>query len=274
MLGMIGRPLLMTHVAGGTSEAAFSTEFPKLNALNNDYGRVARTTTAPSDTTLAFYWDLGATPPAVDFAAVLWHNLRAGDTIQVRGGTSLANVASGTGYISASLSAIVGTSGRDIAAPGKFLLTMSALQTYRYWGFFLTSVGSANPAGYLQVSRMLLGKKALFAVGPQRALYDANDFNSRIQLETGDERASEDTLLIRPIAQLDFGYAKESELAEVLGGYTLSLGTSRPMLICPDLTGTNLQDTIVFGRPEKVIAPSSDSYDIWKFQAQVRSLGP
>lgn len=267
MLGMIAKPINYNLVGGNPAIAAF----PQSNVANNDYGRVARIT-AETSGFFTIYMDMGFAA-TIDAMALLWHNLRAGDTIQVQGATSIANLDAGVGYNSGYMAAHTSFSARDYLVPGKFLITF-APQTYRYWRFVIQVAGSALPGEYIQISRALIMKQAQFAIGPQRASIGAEDRNMKLQLESGEERSSEDMLLIRPICMLEFSYAKESELANVLGSYTLSMGSSKPMFICPDLTASNLQDTMVFGRPNKVIETSSDSYDIWKFQAQVTSIGP
>lgn len=268
MLGMIARP--RDYTASVANSTAFQAAFPITNISNNDYGRVGRLVAAAAGT-YQLYLDLGANPPPIDAAAILWHNMVAGDTVQVRA-SSNANVLANVEYNSGVLAAITGATNRDVPAPAKFLLTMAAVQTKRYWQF--TFVLATDPGDYIQMSRVLLLKKAIFAIGAQKADLGADDMNQKIELETGDERATEDTLLIRPTAALDMRWAKESEMQEVLGQYTLGLGTSKPMMVVVDLTNPYLQDQIVFGRPDKVMNLQSDIYDVWGFQASVKSLGP
>jgi len=264
MLGMIARPYSLIDSAG-----ASNATFPKANLINNDYGRVGRTT---SGAVMNYNWDydLGVARP-VDTIAVLWHNLRSGDTINIFGGTAQGG---SDVYNSGVLPAITGTSNRDTPGPAKFLLTPSSTPTARYWRVRFGVVGTAHPDGFVQASRLFIGKRTIFQIGPQRAELGGVDLNQKIQLENGEERASEDSLLIRPTAQLDLRYAKETEMAEVLGKYTLGLGTSLPMMVVPDLTAAALQDMIVFGRPDAVMSLQSEIYDVWQFQARVRSLGP
>jgi hypothetical protein len=271
MLGMIARPMAMIPGFGMNVDA----NYPQSNSCNNDYGRLTRTTTAVIGANLDFDFNLGANPPSIDAVAVFWHNMSPGDTIQVFGKTAADY--SGIGYSSSALTAVTGTSKRDIATPSKFLLTLPSSQTFQYWLFrFIPQAGSrAVSDGHIQFSRVALMKKCIFAIGPSKAEMTAIDMNQRIQMETGEERTSEDSLLIRPIAQLDLTYAKESEMREVLGAYALGLGTSKPMFVCPDITDSNgLQDLMTFGKPEQLISLQSDTYDIWRFQARVRSFGP
>ncbi len=269
MLGMIARPRNYTAVVASSN--VFQGAFPITNISNNDYGRVGRLVAATSGT-YQLQLDLGASPPPIDVASILWHNLVVGNTIQVRGSNN-SNVLGNVQYDSGVLAAITGASTRDVPAPSKFLLTMSAIQTYRYWHFTF-NLAIAPAVGYIQMSRVLLMKKAVFAIGAQRAELGAVDMNQRIELESGDERSTEDTLLIRPTAALDMRYAKETEMQDVLGQYTLGMGTSKPMMVVVDLTNPYLQDQIVFGRPDKIMNLQSDIYDIWSFQASVKSIGP
>jgi len=271
MLGMIARPRNFTTYAGGTDPAQ-DAAFPMANLANNDYGRVYKPTPNFSVGGMILgHFDLGANPPAIDGAALLWHNLYSTDTITVRG-SNTSNVSSSVLFTTNALAAITGASGRDVAAPGKFLVTFDSPKTYRYWQF--SAARPSGAAARYQASRAVLFQRQLFDIGPQRAEFSAVDLNQKVIIETGEDRSGEDSLLIRPIAELDFSYAKESDMAAMLGPYTLGLGTSLPMMIVPDLFASNLQDQIVFGRPEGVIGLQSEVYDVWRTQARVRSYGP
>lgn len=270
MLGMIARPNRgTTNVAA----PAMNGNFPASNTIINDYGRMGRTSSGAVGN-YDFDYDLGSAYD-IDAIAVLWSNLRPGvDTITIIGATSQANLSASPGYNSGALFAVTGTTYRDVVAPGKFLVTPGSVQTFRYWRVRISVVGTAHPAGYVQFSRALFMRKALFQIGYQRAELSAVDFNQKIQLDSGDDRSSEDSLLIRPIAQLDLQWEKQSEMEQIFGQYTLGLGLSLPLMVVPDLTAGNLQDQIVFGRPEQIISHASDTYDAWKFQCRVRSFGP
>jgi len=273
MLGLIARPYDMTYDAASSGSNA---TFPSANLANNDYGRVGRTSTA-GPTVPWFIFDLGSAK-SVDTLALLWSNLRSGtDLVRFRGAATAADVAAGTSllYAGTNLDPKTGTSQRDVAAPNKCLLTLSTPVAARFWGVQYQINTTAHPDGYGQASRFFVGKSAIFQIGPQKAEIGAVDFNQKIQLETGEDRSSEDSLLIRPVVQLDLNYAKESEMRDVVGQYTLGMGMSKPLLIVPDITNnTGLQDQICFGRPENIISNQSDTYDMWKFQARVRSFGP
>ena len=270
MLGMIARPYAATlDAASDASQAAF----PRDNMLLNDYGRVFRSVNGNVQT-LIYYFDLGVAKP-VDVIAVLWHNMRTGiDKISIDAGATTADAANGVLYNGSLIDCLTGVSQRDFSVPGKWLVTLTNPVTARYWALRIQTNTSVNPDGFMQISRVFIGKKALFQIGPQQVQLNAVDLNQKIQLETGEDRSSEDPLLIRPITQLDFRYAKESEMDDVLAQYTLGMGVSLPMMVVPDLTASNLQDTIVFGRPEQIVALQSDTYDVWQFQARVKSFGP
>lgn len=269
-VGIIAKPYVPVSV---TPTGAFNAKFPANNVLNNDYGRVARSTSAAANAAVALTFDFGSAKP-VDVIAVLWHNLRSTDTIVVQAATSVANLDAGTFLLSTSRSAVTGGTLRDYAIPGKMLLVLTSPISARYWRITLKSVGTANPNGYFQLSKAVFCRSATFAVGAQKATIGAKDMNTSITTEVGESRSQEDPLLIRPVCALGFDYAKQSEMEEVLGAYTLSLGVSRPMLICPDLSSNYLQDSIVFGRPEQVISHESTVYDVWSFEAVVTSIGP
>lgn len=261
MIGLIAKPYGATI---GPEVTGWQGQFPAANALNNDYGRVAKTQGSGA----GWYYldiDLGVAQQ-VDVLALLWTNLRSSDTVVVSGGSSQG---SADVYNSGNLSAVTGTTKRDVLSLTKFMHTIGYTPSARWWRFSIYSNGGIN----IQISRAFVGKKAQFAIGAQKASLSAVDLNERLQTERGEERASEDQGLIRPAASLSFSYAKESEMAEVLGAYTLGLGTSKPMLICVDATAANMQDLIVFGRPQGVVTLDSEMFDVWTFQAQVTSLG-
>lgn len=272
MLGMIGRPYFTAVGVNGTAEATYSATFPKSNLFTNDYGRVMRTTSGAVGT-YNITIDLGSAK-SVNVIAFLWHNLRSTDTIQVLAGTTIAEANTGVSYASAALAAVTGTSGRETVMPYKFVHTLSVPVTARYWTIRVNVVGSAVPSGYVQASRAVVGRSTIFAIGPQRALLSANDLNQSVTLENGEVRGTEDDAAIRPIAGLSLKYAKESEIAEVVGAYTLGVGASKPMMVCTDLTAPNFQDVFVFGKPERVIQAVTEIYDVWEFDATVQSIGP
>lgn len=268
MIGLIARPYPVTLVTA----TDFNAAFPGSNALNNDLGRVARATPA-ANTIPTIMVDLGSAKP-VDVLGLLWHNLPAG-VMRFRAANTQANTTANPIYDSGYVAAMTGATRRDVLTLFKGLITLPTVVTARYWLVEFDQVAGSRPAGrVLQASRLVIGKSAVFAIGPQKATLGAVDRNSDVVTEVGETRSQEDPQLIRPVAALSFSYAKLSEMEEVLGAYTLSLGTSKPMIVCTDLTSANLQDNLVFGKPEQVISHESDTYDVWSFEAVVPSIGP
>lgn len=270
MIGMIARPwnfAIVNALNGGENPA-----FPFANALNNDYGRVWRSNAGDDGGAYGGIIDLQGGYP-VDVVAVLWHNMRSTDQVVVRAGNSPADAIAGTLY-NGSHAPITGSTGRDQISSWKFLLTLSSLITARYWFIALRPNGSAHPSGYVQASRIFLGQKTTFAIGPQKVQMTGVDLNQKIVTEIGEERSSEDYSQIRPAVSMQLSFVKESEMHQVLGKLILTQGSSRPLLVTNDAAGTYLQDTLVFGRPEKVLAVESDTYDVWDLQCSITSLGP
>lgn len=273
-VGLIAKPHPVAAIsASGLGALSWLSKFPGDNTNNNDYGRVGRTNRASQGDVAFVTLDLGW-QNSVDVIAVLWHNLRATDTVQIQAVANENEFVSGPFLFQATRYAVTGGTRRDYAIPGKMLVVLGAPVSARYWRIILRTEGSNNPNGFMQASRIFVGKAATFAVGAQKATIGAKDMNTSITTEVGETRSQEDPLLIRPVAALGFDYAKQTEMEEVLGAYTLSLGVSRPMLICPDLSSSYLQDSIVFGRPEQVISHESTVYDVWSFEAVVTSIGP
>jgi len=263
MIGLIARPY-PTAVAGGFG---WSASFPASNLTNNDYGRVAATGVLGAGASVQVVLDLGSAK-TIDTLAALWHNGANGDTFQIAASNN-ADMSAKI-YNSAALSARQGQTMRDVLPLWKSVYTIPPV-TARYWAITFTTSAS-KPAGF-QMSRMFVGKGSQFVIGPQKATLGAKDMNANITTEVGEQRSQEDQNLIRPAISLSFEYAKQSEIEEVLGQYTLALGVSKPMLVCTDLTSVYTQDNVAFGRPEKVVTVESSVYDVWSFEAVVTSLG-
>jgi hypothetical protein len=266
MIGLIARPYAMTYVNNGSG---FDANFPPSNLTNNDYGRVTRITQGGSASGVRYVFDLGQVR-SVDVLALLWHNLGSNGDDRIRFvGTNNPDGFSNPIYDSGYVLPRTGTTARETLQLWKTVLTLPADYAARYW-----SIEYSLPANRTtQASRFFVGKGAKFAIGPQKASLGAKDMNANVTTEVGETRSQEDPSLIRPVVSLSFEYGKQSEMEQVLGQYTLSLGVSKPMLICTDLTSPYIQDNTAFGRPEKVVQLDSAVYDVWSFEAVVPSLG-
>ena len=256
MIGLIARPYAATIV----SSTGWSATFPASNVLNNDYGRVGQTTGGAS-----LILDLGESKP-IDAVALLWNTGAATDYCDVRVSDDPAFPAGST--TSRAVLLRTGLTARESLSQWKGLATFPTV-TGRYvaMNFF---VSNGRP---FTLSRVVIAKSAQFAIGPQKASLGAKDMNANVTTEIGEMRSQEDQNLIRPVISLSFDYAKQSEMEQVLGQYTLTLGVSKPLLICTDLTTAYIQDNVAFGRPEKVLTHESTIYDVWSFEAVVTSLG-
>jgi hypothetical protein len=272
MIGLIAKPHPMTVI---DQSPVFLAALPASNMQNNDYGRVGKTNALAANGIVYVTLDLGA-PMPVDVLGVLWHNMVAANQIQFQASsswTSNANFDANIIYDSGFSGAQTGLTQRETMQFWKHVRTLQNTVTARYWKVIFKATTTALPAGLL-ASRVFIGRQAQFAIGPQKATLGAIDKNVSVTTEIGETRSQEDPTLIRPVAALSFSYAKQSEMETILGQYTLSLGTSRPMMVCTDLTSPFLQDNLVFGRPEQVVSHESDIYDVWSFEAVVPSIGP
>lgn len=266
MIGLIARPY-PSSISVATPGYDLPA-FPASNAANNDFGRVfSYRRAAQGIDGIDLIVDLGS-PKSVDVIALLWHNISSSPVV-IRASNSPDGMTAA--LYSGSFSSTTGSTRRDVLPFSKMLITLPNAVAARYWRIGLPADGNGK---INSVSRIFVGKGAKFAIGPQKALLGAKDMNASIITETGETRQQEDVTLIRPVVSLSFEYAKLTEMEEILGQYTLGLGTSKPMLICTDLTTQYIQDNVAFGRPEKVIALESTMYDIWSFEAVVTSIGP
>jgi len=269
MLGLIARPYDMTFIdpaSTGVNSSAVAG-FPGSNLANNDYGRVAMMATSTGGYGSFYEFDLGSSKP-VDVLGVLWHNFLPNETIRYIGSNN-KNFSSPV-YDSAGQPSTTGSTSRETLSLKKNLVTLPAPISARYWRVeLLISQGST----FRQASRFFVGRGAQFAIGPQKATLGAKDLNANVTTEVGEQRSQEDQNMIRPVASLSFEYARQSEMEQLLGQYSLSLGVSKPFLVCTDLTSPYIQDNTVFGRAEKVVTLESSIYDVWSFEAVVTSLG-
>lgn len=268
MIGLIARPYDMTIIGAGYFGAiAPVAAFPPSNGANNDYGRVVTFTNATAaDQTVTCIYDLYA-PQVVDTISLLWHTFLPGEVFRFIGSNNPDFTAAV--YDQPNVPVITGWTTRSQLSRWKCLLTTDGGYSARYW-----CVQFNLPKGATRsFSRFILAKKANFVVGPQKATIGAKDMNASVTTEVGEQRSQEDPNQIRPVASLSLEYAKQSEMEQMLGQYTLSLGVSKPFLICTDLTSSYVQDNTVFGRAEKVVTLESSIYDVWSFEAVVTSLG-
>lgn len=268
MIGLIAKPWPKTLTS--QSGVTVASGFPVINVLNNDYGRVLVTNDGQAvNAGLLMRFDLCAKLP-VDVIALLWHNLPSTGRVNVYG-SDAANLSSAELVID-SAPVKTGDSFRDLLVLRKTLYTLPSPKAYRYWQIEIYPPSGGNLSN-CSLSRVFIGLGAKFVIGFQKAVLSAKDMNAKVTTEVGEDRSQEDSRLIRPVISLSLEYAKQSEMEQVLGQYTLGLGVSKPLLVCTDLTTPTLQDNVAFGRPDKVIALESSIYDVWSFEAVVTSLG-
>lgn len=270
-IGMIAKPYVSSYVPAAAQNAPWLAAFPGTNLDNNDYGRVAQSLASGGSVTVIYYVviDLSYAQP-VDTLALLWHTMPFNTTVTIS--YSSTNTASGWTTAATDLPARTGGTGRDRLDLWKFVATLPTPVSARYWRFAITMPTGTGTYQW-SVSRAVVGLRAQFDIGAQKATLGAKDMNANVTTEVGETRSQEDPNMIRPVVALSFSYARQSEMERLMGGYTLSLGVSRPVLICTDLTSSYTQDNVAFGRLEKVLTHESDFYDVWSFEAVVTSFG-
>ena len=232
------------------------------NLLSNRVGQVARFGTGA----IGAYnidVDLGVAR-SVGIGAILWSNLRTGDTIRVTGGASVGATTVDSGTVAAPYSTSTSTS----FATKSVGLIGGGNASYRYWRFTMNVNGSALPEGYLQISRLLLAEKIDFAVDySQIDLLD----DDRGQVDRSDY--GED---IEDVRRVTFGwrvrwrYGSQAEMLSIHQRMTM-LGNTKPILFCPIPTASNAQDLLAFGKLKSAAKSGSQVYDIWELSLDVYS---
>jgi hypothetical protein len=141
---LIAVPLAYTLLAAGNNPGAT----PASNLALMQPGDMWQSSNL---TSLYFEVDLGSAQ-AINLVALLFTNLTAAATWQVRGATSQANLTAAPGYNSGAISFRAETASAETRLHG--YLFLSTAQNYRYWRVDLTD--AANPATFVNAGRLVI----------------------------------------------------------------------------------------------------------------------
>lgn len=248
-------------ITTGASVLAGSTANLKSNRMGL-VGRFAVSTTVASTVDLDF--DFGEAVTA-DVIGVLWHNLRATDSIVV----SASNVAAGnTDRLAATTFSAWSSAEKNTSAGAKAWRVLSEAVSARYWRVRL-SLPTGYATGYAEVARVFIGRRQVFEVD-YSALELVDD--DRSVLETTDY--GED---VEDVRRISFGWRARwrfGSQAEFLANHQrlVLLGKTKPIFFVPIPDATNAQDLAAFGFMKNPAKASSQKYDIWEMGFDVISL--
>lgn len=253
-------PLAATTATIG-SELAIA---PAINALNDEYAMVWRTTALTNTYVIL---DLGSAV-AVDTAAVLFSNLRSSDTVRVRSGTSAANT---TAAPTSDFSTAAYSGAKNADARTQTICNLPETITARYWRIDITA--TSHPDGFVQVGRIVLGQSV--------------DFGHEMDLEAT-RIMKENSVNYEGPGYMDvdeyMNYSGWAVTMSLIDGtlwrdtvfpFLLKIGVNRRcVLFVPQpLVPTSYQNEVVYGRMTKLIEAQQRVYNGWWCDIAIMGIG-
>lgn len=249
-------PLTLTlHTA-----AAEEANAPTANLLNDEPGMMWRSTTLST----AF---VVQTAGSVDCVALLYSNLRATDTVRVRAANSAAACTSAPLYDSTATVAFSGTKANPFRT--KTIFELPSVVAYTHWRFDI--VGTSHPAGYIEASRVIVGKR-----------YDTTkDMNYSCEqtvtdtgvLYSGPGFSDADEYLKLPGWKASFSYIPMTTWRDTLYPFFMRVGSSKPVMFVPEPAApTTWQQEVVYGRLQGGPSGQCLYYDGWYSEIAITAL--
>ena len=192
--------------------------------------------------------------PSFDTVALVGSNLRAGDTIRVRAGSSASVVAGETDLLlDATVPAWTGT------APTSGALTVLVLDAPIAASFVrLDLTSSGNPDGYVEASRLIIGKRVQadgIDIGCEQTFEDGSDVQEGLGFTTVDEYR------VRIGWKVSVSGVKEADYWAKWFPFLRSIGRHKGFLFLPDSESDHVQTQAVFGRMANSAKGSAKSSD-------------
>jgi hypothetical protein len=193
---------------------------------------------------------------AFDTICLVGSNLRASDTIKVTAGATLADVNNGTNLtFNQTKAAWTGTEPTNGALS---FFTLPAPITSPFVRIDITSTG--NPAGYVQASRLVIGKRVNHdgvSMGAEQTYEDSS------VVEEGPGYTSVDRYNVRVGWKVTLDGIKDAAYYGNWFPFLRSVGKSRAFVFVPDDTSPYVQNQAVFCRvnssPAKASFPGQDA---------------
>lgn len=184
--------------------------------------------------------DMGAAT-AIDFIALIGHNGQG--TVTIKAGTTSA-VAN---YSSGALDLITGT---DYGYDRNCFAAKIGNQTYRYWRLEIDDTGNAD--GFFQAGRVYLSKAFQPNINASYGFKEGYLDRSRNQRTIGGGVSSVNRTPLKT-CEWSLDFVSESEMYGTLRDIDLTRGTSKDVLIIPDISDTTyFQKRYVYGTMDEL----------------------
>lgn len=173
----------------------------------------------------------------IDLIALAGSNIRSGDSVRVRG-ASTAAMSSPVFDVT-----VIGWTG---VAPARGALTLVQLATAYTPAFVRVDITSTgNPAGYVEVQRIVIGKKVScdgVDIGCEQAFEDQSPVEDTMGYTTVDD------VRVRDAWKATVSNIKEVDYWTTWYPFLRTLGKTRDFLFVPDTDPTFMQNQTIMGR--------------------------
>ncbi|MGU3389174.1 hypothetical protein [Sphingomonas sp. M1A8_2b] len=203
---------------------------------------------------------------AVDTVALLFSNLRPGDTLRVRAANSVSALLSAPLWDSGAIPAVVGT----LVAPytAKTLIDVPKGTQATYWRFDFSA--PSNPDGQVKASRVVMGERLVIGSGIDyewsKSVIDDSPVTTAPNYEDVQEFPS------RPSVQATFGQMNEQNF-NTLDAFMMRVGVKRPVLFAPEPDNLDsVQSWTVYGRMKVAYKGVNLYHNLWESDLEVAGL--
>jgi len=209
--------------------------------------------------------DLGAGALAYDWVALAGCNLRAGDAVQIRTGTT--DIGTG-GYTGSLRSAYAGAKG-DLSTTDA-IFKLGSTRTERY--IRLDIVANGHPDGFVQVQRLIVGA-GIVASGVS---YDAEmSFVDQSIITAGSGYTAIDEFDVLTAWKLRVPFIGEASWRSEWYPLLQYAGNKRCVLFIPDdSTPENWQTDAIFGRFNTSATGKAEGFNAWAWEGSIIELAP
>ena len=240
---------------------------PSENVLNEQPSRVWRTT---SDTTQQIIVDLGAlTTVNVNFAALLWTNLTTAASIRCRFGPTLVSIGGGTPTFDSGTITPITQAQVDMGRQHYVGFDTDGGAVTRYLKFEISD--AANPDGYIQAGRILLGNAWQPAINMQYGNAFGFVDKSRKTRSLGSRLS---TLHIPAYLEADFtlGFQSEAEMMDSALPLDHDINAKLDMVYVSDPASTYKHGSIIHGKMSKLSPIVNPRYGIYQKKYNVEEM--
>lgn len=197
----------------------------------------------------------------IDFIALVGHNGQG--TVTVKAGTTSAV----SDYTSGSLNLITGT---DCSYNKNLFAKQITAQTYRYWQIEIDDTGNSD--GYFQAGRVYLSKSFQPSVNASYGFREGYNDRSRNQRTISGSQSIVSRVPLRT-AEWQLEFVTEAEMYGTLREIDLTRGTSKDVLIIPDMADTAyFQKRYVYGSMDELYPIVIAYYGIYQKSFKITEI--